>query len=231
MVTVLLEQIVYSKVQILIRNHPNLAARLADILDEPRPRPNPRVMLLMSPTDVHNKVTYSGDTRMVGRTMTKAPLVSSASLRNPWIRDLVEAHLLAGQIAIYRALPKDIADWRAASPKVLKIEADLASQKSGIGGLAAELFFPDSRILETIAEQHVGIDVTKLAIRIVARHKNGDPWPNALDADLKARLDPFSGRPFGYQKTPTGFVIYSVGPDGADNGGGPGDVTTAFPPK
>lgn len=231
MVTLLLEAIVYDRIRILLRSHPKLAERLAELADKPRPRPNPRSMLLMSPTEVHNNVTYSGDTRLVGRSVTKAPLVSSASLRNPWIRDLVETHLLAHYIAAYHALPKDIADWRTAAPKVMKLEADMASQKSGIGGFAAELYFPISRVLDTIAEQHVGIDVSKLAIRIVARHKNGEPWPSALDADLKARVDPFSGRPFGYQKTPSGFIVYSVGPDGADNGGGPGDVAIAFPPK
>lgn len=61
------------------------------------------------------------------------------------------------------------------------------------------------------------------------RLEHGD-WPAAL-GELPARFhgtefrDPFSGAPFGYRRTEDGFVFYSVGPDGVDNGGMPGRFT------
>lgn len=55
-------------------------------------------------------------------------------------------------------------------------------------------------------------------------------WPAAL-CDLPARFqtdefhDPFSGTSFAYRRTADGFMLYSVGPDGADNGGISGRYT------
>ena len=49
-------------------------------------------------------------------------------------------------------------------------------------------------------------------------------WPKAL-TDLvpaylaKVPIDPFDGAPLRYRRLGDGLVIYSVGPDGKDNGG------------
>jgi hypothetical protein len=50
-----------------------------------------------------------------------------------------------------------------------------------------------------------------------------DLVPNYLDA---VTLDPFGGRPLHYRQTSQGFLLYSVGPDGIDDGGNP----MPFPP-
>jgi ABC-type transport system involved in multi-copper enzyme maturation permease subunit len=49
-------------------------------------------------------------------------------------------------------------------------------------------------------------------------------WPETLDALVPAFLslvptDPYDGRPLRYRRLPGGVVVYSVGPDGEDNGG------------
>jgi hypothetical protein len=36
--------------------------------------------------------------------------------------------------------------------------------------------------------------------------------------------DPFDGRPLRYRRDPEGAVVYSVGPDGKDNGGSLADL-------
>ena len=57
--------------------------------------------------------------------------------------------------------------------------------------------------------------------------ENGDP-PEKL-ADLvpeyltKVPQDPHSGKPLVYRRDAKGYVLYSVGPDGRDNGGQPGE--------
>ena len=51
-------------------------------------------------------------------------------------------------------------------------------------------------------------------------------YPSSL-ADLVPRWvpdvppDPFTGKPFIYRRTATGYLLYSVGPDGTDDGGAP----------
>ncbi len=45
-------------------------------------------------------------------------------------------------------------------------------------------------------------------------------WPPSLDAlDGGPFIDPFACAPFRYRQTEDGFVLYSVGPDGDDDGG------------
>ncbi len=49
-------------------------------------------------------------------------------------------------------------------------------------------------------------------------------WPQSLDELVgeylhDAPIDPFSGRPLVYRRTPDGFLLYSVGANGVDDGG------------
>jgi hypothetical protein len=44
-------------------------------------------------------------------------------------------------------------------------------------------------------------------------------YPRKLEEVGKPPIDPFSGKPLVYQVTPTGFLLYSFGIDGKDNGG------------
>jgi hypothetical protein len=49
-------------------------------------------------------------------------------------------------------------------------------------------------------------------------------WPNTLDEIPKSILakipsDPFTGKPLIYKRLPDGIMVYTVGPDGIDNGG------------
>jgi hypothetical protein len=57
------------------------------------------------------------------------------------------------------------------------------------------------------------------------RHRRAKgAWPAKLEALtptlLKAvPLDPFDGKPLRYRATADGVIVYSVGPDGSDDGG------------
>jgi hypothetical protein len=63
---------------------------------------------------------------------------------------------------------------------------------------------------------------TELAIRLYQQEWGELPTelreltPNCLSNTL---IDPYSNQPFVYQITETGFLLYSVGQDGADDGG------------
>ncbi len=56
-------------------------------------------------------------------------------------------------------------------------------------------------------------------------------WPDSLDAipkDILAAVpnDPFTGKPLTFRRLPDGVTVYSVGPDGRDDGGRFEDVVT-----
>jgi hypothetical protein len=57
------------------------------------------------------------------------------------------------------------------------------------------------------------------------RLKHEKTWPRGLDDIVKEGLlkempkDPYDGKPLRFKRTPTGVVVYSVGPDMIDNGG------------
>jgi hypothetical protein len=59
-------------------------------------------------------------------------------------------------------------------------------------------------------------------------------WPTSL-AEVESQVsadtvtDPFSGKPFGYRHSGEGFLLYSVGPNGTDEGGKPKDDRIFWP--
>lgn len=62
------------------------------------------------------------------------------------------------------------------------------------------------------------------ALRLEAFRKAGGRYPSSLRelGDSPYFIDPFSQRPFIYRTTQTGYQLYSVGPNGVDDGGQPG---------
>lgn len=68
------------------------------------------------------------------------------------------------------------------------------------------------------------IRTVELALTIERRHLQGDGLPESLDElapdDIDAvPTDPFGGQPLRYIRLDDGYVIYSVGDDGTDDGG------------
>jgi hypothetical protein len=76
----------------------------------------------------------------------------------------------------------------------------------------------------TLNQAFVRLLIADLAIR--AFHQERAVYPDRLANLVPAELptvpvDPFSGRPLVYRETKSGYVLYSVGPDGRDDGGAP----------
>jgi hypothetical protein len=64
----------------------------------------------------------------------------------------------------------------------------------------------------------------RLAVALEQHRRSHGSYPGRLDAltqDLGSdtRVDPFIGKPFVYRPSNTGYVLYSAGPDGRDDGG------------
>jgi hypothetical protein len=74
---------------------------------------------------------------------------------------------------------------------------------------------------------------TELALRCYCSEKacGAPPRLQALVPEYLARVpeDPFSGQPLLYRPHGTNWLLYSVGPDGVDNGGRPGRYASSRP--
>ena len=77
-----------------------------------------------------------------------------------------------------------------------------------------------SRAAEAIAKGEATLGVIKAAAAVrLYKLKNGS-YPVALNEVAEPLpVDPFTGKPFHYRREGSGFIVYSVGRDGADGGG------------
>ncbi|HEY1173188.1 MAG TPA: hypothetical protein VGH19_17600 [Verrucomicrobiae bacterium] len=74
--------------------------------------------------------------------------------------------------------------------------------------------------LEKAGERHV-TTIAQLRLARLALILQSGPHPESLSALNEIPLDPFDGKPLRYRRTETGFMIWSIGPDGIDQGGKP----------
>ncbi len=77
-----------------------------------------------------------------------------------------------------------------------------------------------------VVEATLGTGQLAAALRIYREEKGAYPASlEALRGILPSiPLDPFTGKPYLYRREGSGFVVYSVGQDGADGGGHPGQM-------
>ena len=101
----------------------------------------------------------------------------------------------------------------------------LTSLDNPIGKLLARISLPNVQrgmVLHALAraDEHA----TRLVLLLHAYKLLHAKFPERLDAlhelaDVDSLADPFSGQPFRYRRTDTGYVLYSLGPDLDDDGG------------
>jgi hypothetical protein len=62
--------------------------------------------------------------------------------------------------------------------------------------------------------------LTRLGLGLLQHRQVQGTFPETLEPLLlKTAADPFTGEPMRYQRQPSGFLLYSLGPDGQDDGG------------
>jgi len=74
------------------------------------------------------------------------------------------------------------------------------------------------------ASATLGVDQIALLLKVYRARKGA--YPDSLEplTDLVDRhlpMDPFSGKPFRYERRGAGFIVYSIGPNLKDDGGTP----------
>jgi hypothetical protein len=77
---------------------------------------------------------------------------------------------------------------------------------------------------EAFRRKHALLRSAATAIAVERYHRDHGVWPDGLDPLPKVYLsevptDPYNGKPIRFRRTAFGVVVYSVGPDGTDDGG------------
>lgn len=89
--------------------------------------------------------------------------------------------------------------------------------------LANQQFFGWDDIADKRDLWLAGQDHLRLAEELEIHRENAGDYPEAFAVDA---IDPFSGRPHVYRKTPNGYELYSVSVNSVDDGG---ELTSALP--
>ena len=91
--------------------------------------------------------------------------------------------------------------------------------------LSVEVGFPPMESMQRFLSISAQMNATQLALAVERyRLTHADGVPETLGALVPgflhaAPIDPFDGGPFRFKKLSRGYVVYSVGPDGKDDGG------------
>jgi hypothetical protein len=107
---------------------------------------------------------------------------------------------------------------------------DVAAKRTGAGVLASEyelaqLLMPQlSKVGAAFRRDRAILRGAIIALALERFRLAENHWPEELKELVPAYLpavprDPFDGRAMRYRKLPDGVIVYSVGPDGKDNGG------------
>jgi len=95
-----------------------------------------------------------------------------------------------------------------------------ASDGAGDGSVSGALLAPLRGWSESFARARAHEILARTAIELRLYKLMRGVYPAAAaDLDWKPPVDPFAGKPIEYRREADGFLIYSAGPDGRDDGG------------
>ncbi|HEX4588374.1 MAG TPA: hypothetical protein VH120_00470 [Gemmataceae bacterium] len=199
------------------RGGPGFLAALGD--GKPPPMPDARTVMLMAAVDW-------------GRALRDV---------NRWFDREVAIMRLADRAVRQKEMDKFFEGLKTVKPRITGPEDEISGES--IGNTLAALFLPAVQKLQTAQDRY---DQTRqnlfIAFVLAAYHADNGRYPPKLD-DLAPNYltavpgDLFSGRPLIYRPTKNGYLLYSVGPNGVDDGGRsyadspPGDdIVVRMPP-
>jgi hypothetical protein len=115
-------------------------------------------------------------------------------------------------------LPRAPENWRQAQTAMDRSEKRVSGDQS-LFGVMNQIFFPVfSQATQATGRMEAERRLTEVSLRLLQARLNG-PLPRALPADPKVSEDPFGTGLLRYVRNGRGFTVYSVGPDGTDDGG------------
>jgi hypothetical protein len=163
--------------------------------------------------------TMSGESQAKAREMVK-PLEQSRMGRRLWklLTDASEADML-------RRMRRALAIVQRPYPERKRLaqqwDDSIADRSTGVAGIFGAMLLPalSQSGPKVLTIQSLEKVVMASAEALAYRAKHGD-WPDRLEQFLLyPPIDPFTGRPLKYHRIPDGFVVYSLGESGRDDGG------------
>jgi hypothetical protein len=101
---------------------------------------------------------------------------------------------------------------------------ELQAAEQELPELARPIALASTKVAPTYHRDRADLRCAMVMLAVERYRRVNNHWPEAM-TDLipaylaKIPLDPFDGAPLRYRRLDDGVVIYSVGPDGTDNGG------------
>lgn len=149
-----------------------------------------------------------------------APLEQTSVGRRLWklLADAGEANMLSmtrrAFAIIQRPYPERKRLWKQWNDSI-------TNRSAGVAGVFSAVGFP---VLDAGLERgitvHAQEDELLAGADALAYKAQHGAWPDRLEQiERYPPIDPFIGRPLKYRRLPDGFVIYSLGPSGRDDGG------------
>ena len=137
----------------------------------------------------------------------------------PVVRPIATHGLRASMATIVRALDASRLPWPDRVRAIAEVTDEKPLLRVGPSGLWLFAEFVQNLALSA-AEAEAAVRAARAALVIEQRRKGGGP-PDTLDglALPTALADPFTGQTLKYATSDAGYVIYSVGRDGRDDGG------------
>jgi len=127
---------------------------------------------------------------------------------------------------VYEHLPKNPEDLKGYEDALSKAEKDHPYQ--WYVDEADQIYYIDPP-LEIRTEALASRRMAKVALAILQERLRTGQLPSAMPNLGGDSTDPFSGKPLIYKRKAGGFILYSVGFDGKDDGGRPGGVSKEAP--
>jgi hypothetical protein len=157
---------------------------------------------------------------------TGSTTVQQAMLQSPLGRNIFKAKYIEAWNKTWSNLPSDPNDWRGYSNAMSKMMSDLENDHS-IENSFNQIVMPTfTQAADTIGTLQATQNLLETSIALLKIRKQTGKLPLVLPPSLEnSAVDPFDGDLLRYRRKGMGFLLYSVGLNGVDDGGIPSNTT------
>jgi hypothetical protein len=164
--------------------------------------------------------SLSGDHSQAEAKKLAEPWEDLPAGRRYWklLADAAEADMLCKMRKAFAVIQRPYFERMKLAQPWLESLGDRSMGLIGIFGavMLPVLDIPDEKAMHARAEE----DAVMAGAAVLSYRARNGAWPDRLDEVLpRLPLDPFTLRPLRYRRDGDGFVIYSLGPSGVDDGG------------
>ena len=181
---------------------------------------------------VRNDALADSDMLYLGREVGLLMRLRDTRLGKPWL-DLfwLDREDEATTELLQRGPAMALRPYWEAMHELREMEARLPR----VAPLSQTRLWETASMLSSRADFEANLDLARIGLLVEQYHDRNGSYPESLGAIEEGLggtvpIDPFTGEPFHYRASDTGFSLYSVGPDLMDNGGTvgapfhPGDI-------